>query len=154
MKAENVLLFLSGAAASYVLLALGAGSTTPATSLLGDPVPEAHAETTGTRLSAKVTTGSDGSQLFEPEVLHDAKLDVDCRFHKAADDSIRCLPVLESAGYSIGWAFLDDQCQDRVIFVDATGGGCEQWVPKYVFTNTSTPLCGDIEKELGLHVFQ
>lgn len=158
MKTRSLMLVLTAFGAAYAGLALraGPGRAPGSRSLLSDPVPDALAETSGTRLKAKVTTGADGSQLFDSETLHDATLDADCTFHKSSDGAQRCLPIVGPNAFNdFGKnAFTDDQCTQRVVFVPASPGGCTQVVPKYVYEFVAAPVCGATEAELGIRVYQ
>jgi hypothetical protein len=106
-------------------------------------VAKAFAETSGTRLKAKLITGSDGSKLFDPEVLHDSMLQADCAFATAADGLQRCLPILapSSTDGSAMIYYTDDQCQNGFVLVPAAPGGCTQYVPKYAYAWDPTPTC-------------
>lgn len=132
------------------------GAAYGAVALRSNPVSLALAETSGTRLKAKVTTGADGSKLFDAETLRDTTLDADCAFHTASDGVQRCLPIVGPNAYNDAatYAFKDDQCTQQVVFLPASPGGCTQIVPKYVHDYVPAPVCGTTEPELGIRVYQ
>ncbi len=145
MKTRQLMMILATFGAAYAALALRS-----------DPVSVAHAETSGTRLKAKVTTGADGSKLFESEILHDATLDVDCTFHKSSDGVQRCLPTVGPNAFNDAglMLFVDPVCTKQVVYVTAAPGGCTQVVPRYVNDYLPNPVCGSAPGELGIRVYQ
>lgn len=78
------------------------GRITDAASSLADaivrPTPDAKAEpvTSGSRLKAKVLTGTDGSRQVNAYVFRDTALNADCTYTKMADGNTYCVPT---AGY-------------------------------------------------------
>jgi hypothetical protein len=158
MKTQHILLVLTALGGAYAGLALRAGPSDRSSTrtLLSDPVPEARAETSGTRLKAVVTTGADGSKLFASELLHDSTLDIDCTFHKASDGMPRCLPIVGGPDLNVyaSLSFKDDKCSDGVIWVNPAPSGCTTIVPKYVYRYGSAPYCGAADADLEIHVYQ
>lgn len=122
-----------------------------------DPVPPALAETSGTRLKAKYVTGSDGSQIFDPEVLHDTQLGVDCKFHLAADDTVRCLPIVEPEGVrgdGLANFYTDAACTQGLIWLQGPPAGCTLTPPKYVHRYGPAPYCGAGPDGNSLRIFE
>ncbi len=153
MKITHVVTALGGASLTYVVLALQAGSEPL---LIPDPVAPAAAEESGTRLKAKFTLGSDGSKLFEPEVMHDTQLDVDCNFRKAADGQLRCLPLAGVASFD-GWGLLffkDDQCTQPYAAVVEAGMGCDGNPLPYMVSVIPPAACATSNNELASRVYE
>lgn len=146
MKLKNVAMLLSGLGALYVSLALHGGS---------DSVAAARAETSGTRLKAKVTTGSDGSKLYDAEVLYDSTLDVDCKFEKASDGMQRCLPTAPPTWVTDNSVvFTDDKCMNGIVGLFPAPQGCAQSVPKYVQGGVPATQCEIAVGDYKLAIYQ
>jgi hypothetical protein len=124
----------------------------PLVDRLRDPVPNALAELSGTRLKAKFTTGTDGSKLYEPEVLHDTQLDVDCAFGLAADGQTRCMPTLEPEAVPGFLYFADDACTQPIAVMQPPPLGCPATPPKYMLTYDPPPACPPADPRPPTHV--
>ncbi|MBM4363719.1 MAG: hypothetical protein FJ104_13645 [Deltaproteobacteria bacterium] len=144
---------LVGGGLVYVALAARVGSAGPSfTEALGDPVPPAQADVSGTRLKSKYIAGADGSRLVEPDVLFDSQLGVDCRFGKAADGAVRCVPADVTGGGWLGAPFFkDDACTDGVTFVAAPPPGCAPSVPAHVVRFTAPAYCSVVRSSADQH---
>lgn len=74
-----------------------------------NPVPEAKAETSGSRLKAQYLVGEDGSRQFSNWL--DTQLQTSCTFQKDAAGTMRCFP--SSTAPHLGW-FMDAECTQPV----------------------------------------
>lgn len=87
--------------------------------VLTDPVPDATANESGSRLKARRWIATDGAKQFLG--WRDTQLNVDCSFNTAEDGSTRCLPS-GSLGSSY---YLDAACTVRVVLGITTCGGAQ-----------------------------
>lgn len=76
---------------------------------LTDPVPDAMANESGTRLRARRLVGADGSKQWVG--WHDNKLNVDCGYARAADGLQHCMPA-GSPGLTV--YFTDASCTQPI----------------------------------------
>jgi hypothetical protein len=91
-----------------------------------DPVPDANANESGSRLKAKYYIGADGSKQFT-FVWRDTQRDEDCTFGRVAGGELRCIPATSAI---------------RIYFADS---GCTQpiWMSgKTAATSTCDPTAG------------
>jgi len=72
------------------------------------PVPDANAETSGTRLKAIYYVGADGSRQFSH--WHDTGLDVDCVFMRDGAGVIRCAPTFLASSVAYIAGYVDSLC--------------------------------------------
>ncbi len=158
MNTNHALIALLGGAAVYV--AVAASSTEPTRHFaakvverIAHPVEPAHAEVSGTRLKAKYTAGSDGSKLYDPEVLSDSELGVDCAFGLASDSTTRCLPTISPASIATFVEYTDSKCEDPIALINPPPSGCTPAPPKYVFTNDAQPYCPTASGQTPTHVY-
>jgi len=112
--------------------------------LLGEPIPRAWADLAGTRLKPRYTLGADGSKLFDPEVLHDSQLGVDCKFALAADGKLRCLPT-GSDSLMVEVDYTDSKCTVPMALlgwaIPTPPTGCNLVLPKYVYQQGPKDRC-------------
>lgn len=103
----------------------GSGSTNSGGSVL-DPVPDAYASTSGTRLKPMYRTGSDGSKEYLPGQWWDSARNEGCSpsIGPMSDGTIRCVPSAISTSY-----FSDAACTQSIGQVSS---GCS--APKYAYT--------------------
>jgi len=130
--------------------AVDSGMPTPGPSAT---TPGADTYVTGTRLKRRVYKGADGSQQFVG--WFDAERSVECTFQRAADDTIRCLPVSGFAGRGY---YSDAACTSPLAVVSK---GCTPPSPTaYVYvegscaTNLQTRMFTMGEKYTADTVFQ
>jgi hypothetical protein len=71
-----------------------------------NPVPDADADTSGTRLKARVLVGADGSKQ-PTHRWQDTLRNEECTFRLAADGTQRCMPTSVATAYSV---FSDPGC--------------------------------------------
>jgi hypothetical protein len=127
---------LGGAIVVYVVMAARGSGADPGSPAPGgnnlSAVPTALASpVNGTRLKVRTYVASDGSALPIYD-LHDSLLDVECSFSRAADDTTRCLPIVEPVQF-----FSDPACTQPV-----AGTPCASRSPRYVFQMTRDSSCG------------
>jgi hypothetical protein len=79
--------------------------------VLMNPVTNAEANLSGTRLKVNFISGVDGSQVITG--MHDSQRNEDCAFTIAADGVLRCLP---SGSYSVG-VYTDAGCAQPIVGV-------------------------------------
>lgn len=100
---------------------------------LTDPVPDAKANESGTRLKAKRRVASDGAKQWI--AWHDSQRKEDCYFQLAEDGVWRCMP--SSGG---GGSYYSDAGCSQLVATFATQPVC---LPKYMYEATSTSAaCG------------
>jgi len=102
-----------------------------------DPVPDANAAVSGTRLRARYYVGEDGSKQFIG--WHDMMRDEDCTFWQPPGGTLRCTPFYVTSAASM---FSDIGCSVPVtIAVKATGSACGVTAPaaKYAYLSDA---CG------------
>jgi hypothetical protein len=116
----------------------GAGGAKPSTSIAAsgsgmggfggmmNPVPDADANESGTRLKVKYMAGGDGSKSFF--ALYDSLLKENCSYVTMTDGTSRCAPtgILELASSK---TFLESTCSTQVVLVNPTACG---GVPGYL----------------------
>jgi len=134
MKLHHVIRLLVGSTAIYLALAMshgcggsdpglypsggsgGAGGNHGATASAGkggasstgsvmNPVPDANANESGSRIKAKYYVGSDGSRQWAG--WYDSQRKEDCYYQYASDEAFRCMP---SVGYASTGYFSDAAC--------------------------------------------
>lgn len=102
-----------------------------------DPVPDADAETSGTRLRARYYVGEDGSRQFVG--WRDNVRNEDCAFWKGTSGVLRCTPFF---GTGPATYFADSACTQPVtITAKASGSACGITAPaaQYVYLSDA---CG------------
>jgi hypothetical protein len=160
MKTKQTTMILASGAALYVAIAAFSTTDTAGGRLsfwqkLLHPVPAALADLSGGRLKSKYIAGADGSRLYEPDVLHDTTLDVDCAFGTAADGQLRCLPTLAPSASS-GWGvfyYSDPQCTKPEVILNAPAAGCAADPPKYIYLQDPVPYCGAPAGGTPMHIY-
>jgi hypothetical protein len=116
MQLSRTLKALAVGLGAYVALAAVAADSarTHVGGALPSPVSVALADTSGTRLKASYTVGSDGSKLFDADAVYDSQLGVDCSFSIAADGQTRC-PGIQDANLQKPIVFSDAACTTPVV---------------------------------------
>jgi hypothetical protein len=108
---------------------------------LTDPVSNAMADSnqSGTRLKIKYYLGADGSKAFKG--FYDSQLNVDCYFAKAADGTVRCIPVATATTTTANY-YADANCTQPVALVSQCPG-----------TVTPTQVLAQIGTYGAIHTF-
>ncbi len=98
-----------------------------------EPVPDAYASTSGTRLKAKFRLGSDGAKEFLPSEWWDSTRREYCFFsgYPMSDGTTRCIPTLAANATTSGY-YADSACTKPLALVTPLACGAES--PKYLYT--------------------
>jgi hypothetical protein len=95
-------------------------------------------------------TGSDGAKLYRRGELYDTELQVPCTYAFAADDKLRCLPIVAPEAKHAAIFYTDSQCTKLHVWLDTPPVGCPLNLPKYVYKYGAATYCPE---EPTFHVF-
>jgi hypothetical protein len=101
-----------------------------------DPVPDAEAEMSGTRLRARYYVGADGSRQFIG--WHDKERGEDCAFVQQPDGTLRCVPFYSTAAATY---FADAACVTQPLVPVLKAVGCTPSPPAAKYSYVSD-VCG------------